>query len=122
MSIVKKFLNEHFISVACGAAAAFTFGGFIWAFFALCTAGTDFLILHFDDLNGITSIGQIGFIVFMGIFGLLIIGMNFAIAREFSSRGDTIRGRFFSRFLAAMTLVFGVLLFIAFAAIINVNV
>jgi hypothetical protein len=42
--------------------------------------------------------------------------MNFFIALEFDARD-----RFLGKFTAVMTLVFATLLFIAFAAIINVN-
>jgi hypothetical protein len=136
MVAVKKFLKQNFVAVCGAAAAAFVLAGFAWAYFALRAAaagsptgmGTP-LILHFNDVNGITSVGGLGAIVFMGLFGLLVVGMDFAIAREFEKRGEggiegavAARTRFFARFLAATTLLFAILLFISFAAIINVNV
>jgi len=114
--MLKRFLDENFISVICAVAGAFVLSGFAWAFFALRNAGPH-LILHFNDINGITSVGGFGMIVFMAALGLLVVGMDFAIAREFA-----VRSRFFSRFLALIALLFAVLLFIAFAVIINVNV
>jgi len=114
--MAERFFYKNIISILCAAALVFVLGGFTWAWLELCSVGP-FIILHFASGIGITSVGGIGFLVFMGAFGLLVVAMNFAIAREFDSRD-----RFFGRFLAAATLVFGILLFIAFAAIINVNV
>jgi hypothetical protein len=121
--MIERFFYKNVISVLCGAALAFVLGGFVWACLALRGVGvadpdgSSSLILHFANGVGITSVGGLDLIIFMGIFGLLVVAMNFAIARELESRD-----RFFGRFLAVMTLVFAVLLFIAFAAIINVNV
>lgn len=127
--MVKKFLNENLIPVLCWAAIVFVLGGWIWALVALSFVGSRQpgvpLILHFDDLRGITVVGGLGTIIFAGIFGLVVVGMNFAIAREFTLRtsvANATRSRFLGRFLAGMTLAFAILLFIAFAAIINVNV
>lgn len=119
MAALKKFFNENFIIISCSAAIAFVLGGFVWAFFALRLAGGETFILHFSDLNGITNVGGLGGIVFMGAFGLLVVLINFAIAREFAGRD---RAGFFGKFIATLTLLFAVLLFLAFAAIINVNV
>lgn len=115
--MLKKFFNENFITVFCAAALAFVVGGFTWAFFELRATGTNSLILHFNSVQGITTVGGLGLIIFMGVFATLIVFMNFAIAREFSTRDQ-----FFGRFLAVLTLAFAILLFIAFAAIIRVNV
>lgn len=93
----------------------FSAGGFLWAFLALRAAGSQF-VLHFNDIAGITSIGSFGLVEFMGIFGILIVFVNGAIAFEFASRD-----LFFSRLIAVLTLVFSVLLFIGFASIIRVN-
>ncbi len=103
--------------IFCAAALAFVVGGFAWAFFALRAAGTDSLILHFNSVQGITNVGGLGFVAFIAVLALLVVLMNFAVAREF-----TARDRFFGKFLAVMTLVFAILLFLAFAAIISVNV
>lgn len=98
-------------------AVLFVLGGFFWAYFALAAAGPGPFILHFNDIDGITGIGGLGTIVFMGLFGLLVTLMNFAIALEFE-RHDA----FFGKFLSALSLAFAVLLFIGFASIIGVNV
>lgn len=115
--MIKKILHKNLIEILFGTAAVFVLGGLVWAFFALREIGGVPLILHFDDVNGITGGGGLGYLIFMGLLGLLIIGMNFALAREFTGRS-----RFMSGFLGVATLIFAVLLFIAFAVIINVNV
>jgi hypothetical protein len=114
---MKRFFNENFISIFCSGAELFILGGFAWAYVVLSALGSKSLILHFDDANGITHVGGAEMIVFMGIFGTLVTLMNFAIAREFAARD-----RFLGKFVAAITLLFAVLLFIAFVAIINANV
>lgn len=115
--MIRKFLDDNFITITCSVAMAFVLGGFIWALIALPLSGANSFILHFNDIQGITSAGGIGGIVFMGMLAVLIIFMNFAIAREFEPRN-----RFFGRFLASLTLIVSILLFIGFVAIINVNV
>ena len=112
-----KFLNHRLVTALCAAASLFIVGGFAWAFFALRAVGGQSLILHFNDVDGITNVGGLGTIIFMGMFGALVALMNLATALELD-----VRGPFLGKFLAAMTLIFSVLLFIAFAAIINVNV
>lgn len=118
--MIKKFLDHRIITALCGGGLLFVIGGFSWAFFVLrgmAPATSNSLILHFNNANGITSIGGLSTIVFMGAFGVLVTLMNFAIAVEFDKREP-----FFGKFLAAMTLLFGALLFIAFTAIITSNV
>jgi hypothetical protein len=111
-------LSDHrFVVGLCSLALAFVLGGLGWAYFALHQITKTPLILHFNDLGGITSVGGFDRLVFVAIFGALISLMNGFIALEFDARGG-----FLGKFLAVITLFFGVLLFIAFAAIINANV
>ncbi len=98
------------------AAFLFVLSGWLWAHFALRGAANAPLILHFDDLSGITSVGTSANLTFMGFFGIAIVIMNFFIAIGLEDRD-----RFFGKLAAAATLVFAILLFIAFAAILNVN-
>jgi len=115
--MLEKFVKKNVITILFSAAAAFILGGFIWAAIALRAAGNQPLILHFDDIHGITSVGSFGVFIFIAVLGLLVVLMNFFIAREFESRSW-----FLGKFLAALTFLFGFLLFISFAAIINANV
>ena len=115
-----QWQKHRLVVLLSSAAVLFVLGGFIWAYLTLrhvvLTGGT-LLILHFNSIDGITNIGGLNKIVFIGVFGLLVTVMNFFIALEFDTRD-----RFFGKFIASATLVFGILLFIAFTAIMNANV
>jgi hypothetical protein len=99
----------------CGAAIAFIVAGFAWVFAALSSIPGP-LILHFNDGAGITQVGSLRELAFAGIFAFVTAIVNLMIALELDRR-DRVLGKL----LAAMTLVVAVLLFIACAAIMNVN-
>lgn len=90
-------------------------GGSLWAYFALRGTSQP-LILHFNDLAGITRIGNAASFLGVGFIGLFGAVINFIIALELEARD-----KFLARLLAAATLFMGVLLFVGFAAIISVN-
>lgn len=112
----KKILKYKLVSTLSLVSVLFILGGFAWAYFTLRAIGGGPFILHFNDIEGITSVGGLGTIVFAGVFGIIAVIMNFFIALEFEERD-----RFLGKFLAVMTLLFGILLFIAFVAILSVN-
>lgn len=114
--MLNKFLNYKFVSIVSAVSILLVIGGFLWAYFALRAIGMGPLILHFNDIDGITTVGGIGQIVSMGIFGIVVTIMDTVIALEFESRNA-----FFGKLVAMMTLLFAILLFIGFAAIISVN-
>ncbi len=125
--MIKKIAAHRLITALSAIAIAFVIGGCLWACAELGGITGNPLILHFNDFNGITQVGGLATLAFMGVFGTLVVLMNTAIALEFADRPGasahgSVNGRFFGKFLVAMTLAFAVLLFIAFAAIINVNV
>ena len=102
-------------------ALAFVMGGFVWAFVVLGTkvggsAGVGPFILHFNDISGITQVGSVMELVFAGAFSVAAVIANFAVALEFDRR-DRVLGKL----MAAITLVAAALLFMACAAILNVN-
>ena len=114
--MLAKIIRAKAVSVLCFLSFLFVLGGSLWADLALRGVANAPLILHFNDIDGITSVGSLATIIFIGLLGLAIVIMNFFIALEFDARD-----RFLGKFTAVLTLIFAILLFIAFAAIINVN-
>lgn len=114
--MIKKILRYRAVSATSFAAIAFVLGGFLFAYFDLRRIGVGPLILHFDDIEGVTSVGSLRTVVFVGVLGLMTTIMNFFIALELEARD-----RFLGKIAAAVTLIIAILLFIAFLAIVNVN-
>lgn len=109
---IKKYkLVSGLLAVSFGLVLA----GFLWAMLSL-TRENGLLTLHFNDLQKITAVGGTGLVVFMGIFGIIAVLLNSCLALEFEGRNP-----FFGKLTAVLTLVFAVLLFISFAAILSVN-
>lgn len=114
--MIKKMMQSRVVSAVFLGALAFVVGGWVWAYVALRGITNTPLILHFDDLSGITAVGTLTNIMFMGFLGTVVVLVNFVTALEFEARD-----RFLGKLTAAITFIFAVLLFIAFTAIINVN-
>jgi hypothetical protein len=114
--MIKNITKYRLVSLLSLASLAFAAGGFFWALGALRDISSGPLILHFNDMQGITSIGTFDGVILMGILGIAIIVMNFFIAL-----GLEARDRVLGKIVAAMTLVMAILLFLAFTAIIKVN-
>ena len=93
----------------------FVASGGIWCFFALRQSSGP-LILHFNDIGGISQIGGINSLLGVGVLGGVMVIVNFFISLEARPRSAVI-----SWLVAGSTLFFSVLLFMGFAAIINVN-
>ncbi len=114
--MVKKYFERHIIAVLSVLSILLAGGGFLWCYFGLRHLGPGPLILHFDQTNGITQVGDAGAIFWFGILGILIVltncGLAFAMAR---------RSPFLGKFMAFAGLVLAVLLFLGFAAILGVN-
>lgn len=114
--MLKNILKYKLVSIMSLISIAFVVGGFLWAYIALGGAGSGPFILHFNDMEGITSVGGLGTIVFMGAFGLIVTVMNALIALEFEGRNA-----FLGKLVAVLTLLLAILLFMAFASILSVN-
>lgn len=114
--MLKTITQHRVVSGLCIASLAFVVGGFAWVYTAFSNAGVGPFILHFNDMNGVTQIGGLGSIVAIGIFSTLIVLMNFAVATVFDERDP-----FLGKFLAGVTLLLAVLLFIGCASIVGVN-
>lgn len=90
-------------------------GGWLWAFFALRKVTTPLIIL-FDSTTGINQVGYAADLTRVGIFGLLVVIVNFLISIELERRIP-----FWGRLTSFITIFLGILIFIYFAAIISVN-
>jgi len=113
--MLEKFNEHKLIAVLCGIAMAFVLGSFLWLYGALHSIQGP-LILHYNADRGVTQTGNFGSLMGIGILGVIMVAVDTAIALELADRD-----RFWGTFLAAMTLVLAVLLFIAVSAIIGVN-
>ena len=114
--MIGKIKKYRLVSLLFLASFAFAAGGFFWALDVLRRAASGPIILHFNDMHGITHIGTFGDVVLMGIVGIAIVLVDFFIALDLEER-DNVLGKI----VAVLTLVMAVLLFLTFAAIINVN-
>ncbi len=114
--MTKRINAYRLVSLLSLASLALAVGGFFWALDALGGAASGPLILHFNDMQGITSIGSFSNLLWMGVLGIAIVVINFFIALDLEAR-DNVLGKI----VAVMTLVMTILLFLAFAAIIKVN-
>jgi hypothetical protein len=114
--MIKKIATYRFVSLMSLASFLFVAGGFFWAYAALRNVGPQPLILHFNDLDGITSVGSFTDLLLMGILGTAIVIINFFLALELEAR-DRVLGKI----VVSMTLIIAILLFLGFAAILNVN-
>ncbi len=116
LAMFAKLKKYKGVSITSLVALAFAMGGALWAYFALHRIGATPIILHFDDLSGITAVGGLGDLMLAGGAGIAIVIVNFFLALALEERD-----RFLGKLTAALTLLFAILLFIGFVAIMNVN-
>jgi hypothetical protein len=114
--MIAKIKKYRLVSLLSLTSLAFAAGGFFWVLGALSQATAGPFILHFNDMAGITSIGSFTDLLWMGILGMVIVVIDFFVALDLEAR-DKVLGKI----VAGMTLIMAVLLFLSFAAIINVN-
>jgi len=109
-------MKHKAVGAACLAAIAIALGGFLWAYFGLRGAVGVPLVVHFNDMNGITDVGDLRDIASIGILGIIVTVVDFFIAMELEERD-----LFLGKVVAVASVFFAVLLFIAFAAILGIN-
>lgn len=114
--MLKKLFTFRQITALVVVAIGFILGGCSWAYATLQATGGGPFILHFNDIEGITNVGGLDTIVLMGVFGTIAALADLVIALELAERD-----RRLATAVAAAALVFGILLFIAFTAILKVN-
>lgn len=107
---------HHKITLVITVASTFLIiSGIWWAYVALSDISQP-LIIRFTNVNGITGIGRIGDLMAVGVFGIMATLINGYLAWELDDRAPV-----FSRAMMMGTAFLALLLFIGFAAIINVN-
>ena len=116
MTMIKKVMKYRLVGLLSLGSVALTAGGFFWMIVALGGVSSGPFILHFNDMQGITSLGNFWGIVWMGIIGIVIVTVNLFVALVLEER-DGVLGKI----VAVATFIMAVLLFLAFAAIIKVN-
>lgn len=115
----RSWLGRYAVVVACAASAAFIVGGAAWAFAALSAIGQPLIIRfngHAGSTYGIDQVGGMRDIWGLAFLSFAILVVNTVLAVTLDRR-DT----FLGKLLAFGALVYGVLIFLAFTAIIRVN-
>lgn len=113
--MLRKIIKFRVVGLVFLLSLIFISGGMLWAYLAL-NAVSGPLIIHFNNLVGINQIGNLGDLFWLGATGIVAVVLNFIVAMELESRDY-----FWGKLLAAATLLFSLLIFIGFAAIISVN-
>lgn len=108
-------MKHKVMGAAFLASALFVVGGWAWAY-AVLRNTTQPLIIHFNSEQGITRIGNFADLTAIGILGIVIVIVNCPLAFNLEERD-----RFLGKLVTAATLFLSILIFIGFAAIINVN-
>ena len=112
---IKKIFRFRVPNLTLVLGSVLILGGWLWAFFALRNTSQP-LILHFSEQGGINQVGYAGDLARVGVFGLVVLAVNFLISVEVEERG-----RFLGRLTSVATAFLAILIFIYFAAIIGVN-
>ncbi|MBI5220857.1 MAG: hypothetical protein HY978_03430 [Candidatus Liptonbacteria bacterium] len=113
--MLNKVIRHPLIGALCALALMVTLGGWMWVYLTLRGIGQP-LILHFNPLVGINQVGNVWNLARIAGLGVTVIVVNYLIALELDERYP-----FVGKLLASGALVFALLLFVAFAAIIAVN-
>lgn len=113
--MIKKFLKFRTTCLVFLTSFIFVLGATLWSYFALRGLGGP-IILHFNNFSGITKIGDLPHLVWVGVSAAVAVVINFLIALELEERDG-----FLGKLAAAATVLFSLLIFIGFAAIISVN-
>lgn len=112
---IKVFFRHRIPNLALVFSMVLVVGGWLWAYFKLRKI-TEPLIIHYSQEVGIDQVGYAGDLAKVGIFGIVIVAINFIISVELEQKD-----RFLGRLTSTVTSLLGILIFIYFAAIIGVN-
>jgi hypothetical protein len=112
---IETIKKHRLITAVFGVSFALAAGGWLRAWLYLRQVNQT-LILHFNNVSGISLVGGVGDLAGFGVLALVVVGVNFILALALEERDW-----FLGKLLAAATLAFSILIFIGFAAIISVN-
>lgn len=112
--LLRRVFENKLRSGLFAAAAALISTAWLWAWLELNDQASQ-LVVHFNNA-GLVQIGTLTYLHRAAATGIIVVALNFWIALELEERD-----RFWGAFVAGATLLFAVLLFIGFAAIINAN-
>lgn len=118
MAMRRPLLNPERRTVAATSLAAFLVaaGGSVWVYCSLGSIGAGPFILGFNDAQGIMRIGGMWELAALAAFAVGMTVVNGFVAFALDERDP-----WMGKIVAGITLAMAVLLFIAFAAIMNVN-
>ena len=114
--MTKKILKYRTVSILSAVSVCLVAAGTVWAYATLAAIKGPVFIVHFDDIAGITQVGSLATFAIIGFLGIVSVIMNSLIALALEERDP-----FLGKVTAITTFLFAVLLFMAFAAILNVN-
>lgn len=110
-----KFKRHRDLGLISGAGIVFSLAGYAWLFWKLNSFGQT-IVMHFNNLEGINQYGRLEQLLWLGGFGLILNFINLILTMELADRDMLL-----AKIVAGANIFLGILLFIAFAAIIGVN-
>lgn len=109
-----KLIKYKLTAIVFSAAFTFVIAGWIWSWSRL--HGASELTLHFSDYGGINKTGNMWDLHAFGILGLVMLFLDWLIAMTLEERDW-----FLGKLMASAGLTLGILIFIGFVVIMNVN-
>jgi hypothetical protein len=114
MKLIKLLIKYKWTGISFSVALTFVLTGWIWVWVRLRDVSQ--LTLHFSDYGGINKTGSIWDLHAFGLLGLIMLVLDWLISMALEERDW-----FLGKLTAFVGLVLGILIFIGFMAIMNVN-
>ena len=113
--MLRKVTSNKWVGGAFAVSFALIIGSWLWAWFTLKGISQS-LILHYNSFAGINQSGTVAELSAVSVMAFVALVVNSSIAFELQHRN-----RFLALVLAVGSILFSLLIFIAFTAIIRVN-
>jgi hypothetical protein len=113
---MKNLIKNKDVFVLNYVAISISLVSFFFVFFNLINLFNRSLVVHFDDINGVTKMGNFTDIILIAVTGIIVTVLNFFISIEVEKKD-----KFLARIISIVSILFAVLLFIAFTAILTMN-